>query len=60
MVYYNEPYLTFNNFPALKTIYQKYRDGLLEAGYEKIKSIPYPFSYQKSSKKKAWWKKLFS
>jgi hypothetical protein len=42
LVFYDEPYLTFNNFPELKTIYQKYRQGLLDAGYEKIKTIPYP------------------
>lgn len=60
LVYYNEPYLSFTNFPELKTIYQKYRDGLLEAGYEKYKAIPYPFSYAQVNKKKAWWKKLFS
>ncbi len=60
MVNYTEPYLTFANFPELKTIYQKYREGLLEAGYEKYKSIPYPFSYTQVSKKKTWWKKLFS
>jgi len=60
LVYYDEPYLTFDNFPELKTIYQKYREGLLDAGYEKIKSIPYPFSYSQDSKKKTWLKKLFS
>lgn len=60
LVYYEEPYLTFANFPELKTIYQKYREGLLEAGYEKYKSIPYPFSYRQVHKKKTWWKKLFS
>jgi hypothetical protein len=59
LVYYDEPYLTFDNFPELKTIYQKYREGLFEAGYEKYKSIPYPFSYVQGNKKKAWWKKLF-
>ncbi len=60
MVSYAEPYLTFANFPGLKTIYQKYLEGLLEAGYEKYKAIPYPFSYAQVSKKKTWWKKLFS
>lgn len=60
LVYYNEPYLTFANFPELKALYQEYRKGLLEAGYEKIITTPYPFSYQDSSKKKPWWKKLFS
>jgi hypothetical protein len=60
LVFYDEPYLTFNNFPELKTIYQKYRQGLLDAGYEKIKTIPYPFSNSQVSKKKAWLKKLFS
>ena len=60
LVYYTEPYLTFTNFPVLKTIYKKYREGLLEAGYEKYKTIPYPFSYAQVSKKKTWWKKLFS
>jgi hypothetical protein len=60
LVYYNEPYLTFTNFPALKPLYQKYRDGLMEAGYEKFKTIPYPYSYAKNDKKKSWLKKLFS
>ncbi len=60
LVYYDEPYFTFSNFPALRTLYKKYREGLLDAGYEKIISIPYPFSYQKGSKKKTWLKKLFS
>lgn len=60
MVNYIEPYLTFTNFPVLKPIYQKYRDGLLEAGYDKFKSLPYPYSYSLENKKKIWWKKLFS
>jgi hypothetical protein len=60
LVYYNEPYLTFENFPVLKPLYQKYRDGLMEAGYEKFKTVPYPFSYVKKDKKKSWLKKLVS
>jgi hypothetical protein len=60
MVNYIEPYLTFTNFPVLKNIYQKYREGLLEAGYEKYKTIPYPYAYTPVNKKKTWWKKLFS
>lgn len=60
MVYYNEPYLTFENFPALKPLYQKYRNGLMEAGYEKFKTMPYPYSYTKNDKKTSWLKKLFS
>ncbi len=60
LVNYTEPYLTFKHFPVLKAIYQKYREGLIEAGYEKYKSIPYPFYYEQASKKKPWWKKIFS
>ena len=60
MVYYNEPYLSFTNFPELKPVYQKYRDGVMEAGYEKFKTIPYPYSYSRGDKKKNWLKKLFS
>jgi hypothetical protein len=32
----------------------------MEAGYEKFKTIPYPFSYVKKDKKKSWLKKLVS
>jgi len=60
LVYYDEPYLTFDNFPVLRGIYEKYRIGLLGAGYENIKSLPYPFSGELAGSKKAWWKKLFS
>ncbi len=60
LVYYDEPYLTFENFPALKPLYQKYREGVLESGYEKYKAISYPFSYARAEKKKSWVKKLFS
>jgi hypothetical protein len=60
LVYYDEPWLTFTNFPSLIPVYQKYREGLLEAGYEKFKSLPYPFPLQKAGKKKAWWKKTNS
>ena len=59
LVYYDEPYLTFANFPELKTIYQKYREGLLEAGYEQIKAIPYPFPRQLRSKRKPGGKNIF-
>jgi hypothetical protein len=59
LVYYDEPWLTFANFPVLKNVYKKFRDSVLEAGYDKFKSIPYPFSYQQAGKKKTWWKKLF-
>jgi hypothetical protein len=60
MVNYIEPYLTFDNFPVLRSVYQKFREELLEAGYEQYKTIPYPFSYARSNKKKTWWQKLFS
>jgi hypothetical protein len=60
LVYYDEPWLTFANFPVLKNIYNKFRDSVMEAGYEKFKSLPYPFSFQKANKKKAWWKRPFS
>jgi hypothetical protein len=60
LVYYPEPYLSFTNFPELKPVYQLYLEGLLEAGYEKYKLIPYPFSYVQANKKKSWWEKIFS
>jgi hypothetical protein len=60
LVYYKEPWLTFANFPELENLYKKFRDSILEEGYEKFKSLPYPFSFQQVGKKKTWWKKRFS
>jgi hypothetical protein len=57
LVNFEHPMLSFASLPELKPIFEKYRIGLLEAGYAKIKTIPYPFSYKQETKK--WWKKLF-
>lgn len=57
LVYYEEPYLTFEKFPVLRGIYKKYREGLLQEGYEQFKSLPYPFSDLQPRKRKYWWKK---
>jgi hypothetical protein len=60
MVDFQNIFLSFATFPELKPVFKRYYEGLVEAGYEKIKATPYPFSYQQASKKKVWWKKIFS
>jgi hypothetical protein len=61
LVNFDDPLLCFEALPELKPVFEKYRQGILEAGYEKLKNLPYPFSYNKPQvKNKSWWKKLFS
>jgi hypothetical protein len=58
-VNFDHPFLTFAEHPSLKPLFEIYRRGLMEAGYEKIKNLPYPFQYEQPGKKKPWWKRLF-
>jgi hypothetical protein len=61
LVNFDDPYLSFTTLPELKPIFESYRQGLLEAGYDNIKTLPYPFLYQQlDTTKKNWFQKLFS
>jgi hypothetical protein len=59
LVNFDHPLLTFEAQPALRDIFKAYRDGLLEAGYEKFKNLPYPFDWEPPAKKKKWWQRIF-
>lgn len=56
---FEHPALSFASHPELKPVFKIYRDAVLEAGYENLKSIPHPFSYKPPAKKKKWWRKIF-
>lgn len=57
---FDHPALSFAALPELEPVFEIYREGLLEAGYEQVKQIPHPFAYTQPGKNKKWWRKLFS
>ena len=57
MVDHKEPFLTFTRHPLLKKLFEKYRNSLLNMGYEKIIQLPYP--YGQPAAPSSFWKKIF-
>ncbi|MCX6318199.1 MAG: hypothetical protein NTW29_12970 [Bacteroidetes bacterium] len=60
MVEFEHPFLTFTHFPQLKPIFDIYRKSVMDEDYEKIKALPYPYTYKKEAGKRSFWKRLFS
>jgi hypothetical protein len=60
LVNFDDPYLSFTTLKELRPVFERYRQGILEADYEKMKMLPYPFSYRQLNKNKNWLQKLFS
>jgi hypothetical protein len=59
LVNFDDPYLSFTTLKELKPVFEQYRQGVLDAGYDSMKTLDYPFLYQQPNKKKSWLQKLF-
>jgi hypothetical protein len=58
MTAFVEDYLSFENFPQLRSLYKEYETSVRKHGYDKYKSLVYPFAQEKK-KSVGFLKKIF-
>lgn len=59
MTSFANDFLSFSNFPLLRSLYSQYGMAVARHGYQQYKSIPYPYAPEEKKNKKGFLGKLF-